>query len=55
MAAYANHASTWPEDNIAALASEYTSTAWDDSLVTMWGTLTRATHRAVKRSGVVFK
>ena len=55
MPIYASHASLWPEDNIAALASEYTSRAWDDSLVLLWGNLTRTTHRAVKRSKVTFK
>ncbi len=31
-AAYGGHGSTWPADNIAALATEYTSTPWDDDL-----------------------
>ncbi|MDA8708257.1 hypothetical protein N9M10_02685 [Hellea sp.] len=55
MPIYASHASLWPEDNIAALASEYTSTAWDDKLVGDWGVLTLITHGAVKSSKVPFK
>jgi hypothetical protein len=35
-AAYARPSEAWPEDNIRALGSEYTSTAWDDR-VTGWG------------------
>ncbi|GIF20821.1 hypothetical protein BJ973_001273 [Actinoplanes tereljensis] len=34
--AYAGLSDTWPDDNIRALASEYTSTAWDDSVSTGW-------------------
>jgi hypothetical protein len=37
LAAYANDSSTWPEDNIRALGSEYTSRAWDDRLSPGWG------------------
>lgn len=36
-AAYSWHSSTWPDDNIRALGSEYTSRAWDDSLRPAWG------------------
>jgi hypothetical protein len=36
-AAYANDSSTWPDDNIRALGSEYTSRAWDDRLSPGWG------------------
>jgi hypothetical protein len=35
--AYAGNSSAWPPDNIRALGSEYTSRAWDDSLVPAWG------------------
>ncbi|MCA8906694.1 MAG: DUF4157 domain-containing protein [Rhodospirillaceae bacterium] len=35
--AYAKHSKDWPVHNIMALGSEYTSTAWDDTLSPGWG------------------
>jgi len=35
--AYSGHSSTWPDGNVKALASEYTSTPWDSSYFTNWG------------------
>jgi hypothetical protein len=52
MAAYANHSSTWPADNIRALASEYTSTAWDDNLSPGWPGFVYAAYQDVRASGV---
>ena len=52
MAKYAGPSSTWPADNIRALGSEYTSTAWDDSLVLDWAGFVLAAYQDVKSSGV---
>lgn len=48
---YSQNSRTWPEDNIAALGSEYTSTPWDDN-VTAWGDFVVEAYRDVTRSGV---
>ena len=53
MNAYANHSSTWSEDNIAALASEYTSTAWDGQFVFLWSDLMRLAYRHIKFGGIL--
>lgn len=50
-AAYGRNSRTWPDDNIAALGSEYTSTPWDDR-VTPWGDFVLAAYRDVVASGV---
>jgi hypothetical protein len=34
---YANKSSTWPDDNIRAMGSEYTSVAWDGKIFGYWG------------------
>lgn len=52
MAAYANNSRSWPEDNIHALGSEYTSRAWDDSLSTGWGWFVHEAYRDVLSAGV---
>ncbi|WP_437947433.1 DUF4157 domain-containing protein [Sorangium sp. So ce296] len=52
MSAYANNSSTWPDDNIRALASEYTSRAWDDNLSTGWGDFVYEAYLDVRASGV---
>jgi hypothetical protein len=52
MAAYAANSSTWPDDNIRALASEYTSKAWDDSVSGGWAYFVFEAYQDVKASGV---
>jgi hypothetical protein len=51
--AYAGNSSTWPPDNIRALGSEYTSTAWDDSLVSAWGEFVYQAYLDVVATGLV--
>ena len=53
MAAYANNSATWPDDNIRALASEYTSRAWDDRLSIGWAYFVFEAYRDVNASGVI--
>lgn len=52
MSAYANNSATWPDDNIRALASEYTSRAWDDRLSVGWANFVFEAYRDVNASGV---
>lgn len=52
MAAYADNSATWPDDNIRALASEYTSRAWDDRLSIGWADFVFEAYRDVNSSGV---
>jgi hypothetical protein len=35
--AYSKNSSKWPDDNIKAMALEYTSRAWDDRVSSGWG------------------
>ena len=51
--AYAGNSSTWPPDNIRALGSEYTSTAWDDSLHPAWGEFVYQAYLDVSATGLV--
>jgi hypothetical protein len=53
LAAYARNSTTWPDDNIRALGSEYTSTAWDDSLVPAWGEFVYQAYLDVRATGLV--
>ena len=50
--AYAMNSGFWPEDNIAALGSEYTSYPWDDDVKPYWGDFVRQAYRDVIASGV---
>lgn len=52
LAAYAGNSSTWPDDNIRAIGSEYTSTAWDDSLVLDWAEFVFQAYRDVVATGI---
>jgi hypothetical protein len=61
MAAYARNSATWPDDNIRALASEYTSRPWDEAnprpgetefVVPDWGDWVFEAYRDVLASGV---
>jgi hypothetical protein len=49
---YADHSSRWPDDNIRALASEYTSKAWDDRLSEGWAYFVYEAYRDIKTAGV---
>lgn len=51
LARYADHSAAWPDDNIRALGSEYTSTAWDDQLSAAWGEFVFQAYRDVASSG----
>ncbi len=50
-AAYSGHSSTWPDANIAALGSEYTSRAWDGRW-SAWGSFVQAARSDVVSAGV---
>jgi hypothetical protein len=52
MAAYARGSDTWPDDNIRALASEYTSRAWDDSLSEGWAFFVWEAYQDVIAAGI---
>jgi hypothetical protein len=49
---YAKNSALWPDDNIRALGSEYTSTAWDDSLSPGWGQFVFEAYQDLNASGV---
>lgn len=49
---YAKNSASWPDDNIRALGSEYTSTAWDDSLSPGWGEFVFEAYQDLNASGV---
>lgn len=51
--AYAGNSSTWPDDNIRALGSEYTSRAWDDNLSTGWGEFVFQAYQDVRGTGLI--
>lgn len=53
MKAYSKHSTAWPEDNIAALASEYTSAQWDGQFVILWSALMRIAYRHIKFGGIL--
>ncbi|GAA2758342.1 DUF4157 domain-containing protein [Actinopolymorpha rutila] len=53
LGAYAGNPSTWPDDNVRALGSEYTSTPWDDSLVPDWGDLVFQAYQDVRATGIL--
>jgi hypothetical protein len=50
LAKYAMHSSGWPEDNISALGSEYTSRPWDDNLSPGWGDFVLEAYKDAKAS-----
>jgi hypothetical protein len=49
---FASHSSAWPDDNIRALGSEYTSGPWDDALVPAWGEFVYQAWRDMRASGL---
>lgn len=52
MGAYGGHSNTWPADNVRALASEYTSRAWDDRLSTGWAWFVDQGFQTIMNNGV---
>ncbi len=54
MPKYSGHSSTWPNDNLQALASEYTSRAWDDNLSPGWPYFVNEAYKNVKSAGISF-
>jgi hypothetical protein len=52
MSAYTGNSRTWPDDNIRALASEYTSRPWDDRVFVGWANFVFEAYRNVNASGV---
>ncbi len=54
MRKYSGPSSAWPNDNLQALASEYTSRAWDDQLSTGWGYFVNEAYQNVKSAGIQF-
>jgi hypothetical protein len=52
MSLYGGHSSTWTEDHVRLIGSEYTSTPWDDVLVEGWGEFVREAYRDVKRAAL---
>lgn len=54
MRIYGSHSSNWPLDNIRALASEYTSRAWDDRVFPGWSNFVADAYSTFRNSGIVF-
>ena len=53
LAAYANHSSTWPEDNVGALGMYYTSRAWTDNVGSSgWGWFVQQAYRDIKSAAL---
>jgi hypothetical protein len=52
MSDYALNSSAWPDDNIRALASEYTSAPWDDMVSVGWANFVFEAYMDVISSGV---
>lgn len=53
LAAYANHSSTWPEDNVGALGMYYTSPPWGDNVGSAgWGTFVQQAYRDMKSAAL---
>ena len=48
---YKEHSLKWPADNIKAMASEYTSKAWDDRLSTGWAWFVYEAYKDILKSG----
>jgi hypothetical protein len=51
-AAFGLSSDRWPDDNIRALGSEYTSRAWDDVLVPAWGDFVFEAYKDIQASGI---
>jgi hypothetical protein len=50
---YANHSSTWPEDNIAVIGMYYTSRPWTDDLRSSgWGEFVRQAYRDIRSTAI---
>lgn len=53
LAAYSGNSAAWPDDNIRALGSEYTSRPWDDGLVSAWGDFVYQAYLDVRATGLL--
>ena len=53
-AAYARNSSSWPDDNVKALASEYTSRPWDDRLSHGWAWFVHQGFSTIRAGGLRF-
>ena len=53
-AAYARRSSLWPDDNVKALAAEYTSLPWDDQLYTAWARFVHQGFSTIRTGGLRF-
>jgi hypothetical protein len=49
---YKDHSSKWPDDNIRALASEYTTRPWDDRLSTGWAFFVYEAYKDILKAGI---
>ncbi|MGW1245223.1 eCIS core domain-containing protein [Streptomyces bobili] len=52
LSAYAGHSSTWTEEHVKLLGSEYTSKPWDDTLSEGWGEFVLEAYRDVRAAKV---
>lgn len=52
LAKYLLNSDRWPDDNVRALGSEYTSRAWDDRISTGWGYFVFEAYKDIKSAGV---
>lgn len=52
LARYSAFSGSWPDDNIRALGSEYTSAPWDDRLSAGWGEFVYQAYRDMRASGI---
>jgi hypothetical protein len=52
LSAYAGNSRTWPDDNIRAIGSEYTSKPWDDNLVLDWAEFVFQAYRDILATGI---
>lgn len=53
MQKFSEHSNLWPDDNIRALSSEYTSRAWDDRLSPGWSYFVFEAYKDIKSSGAL--
>ncbi len=53
LSVYAGHASTWTENHVKPIGSEYTSKPWDDYLSKSWGEFVLEAYRDVRAARVL--
>lgn len=49
---YALDSASWPDDNVKALGSEYTSKAWDGKIFPHWGDFVFKAYQHVRGTGI---